>query len=299
MDIRHLKHFAGIAKYGSFSEAAKRLYISQPALTRSINVLEDILGTRLFERTPRGVYLTETGTMLHRHAMLILNEMEAARDELRAVLEGSQGEIHVGAASMFSNLFLDKAAANLSQNHQGIHTSITIGLYEDLVQQLLDGVLDVVLSTSPDSEYRDELLFEPLCEINSVIVASSSHPLSAKDKVEVSDLMDVSWVVLKQAHMDSFMHSFFADEGLPAPHSKVRSNSLNIIHSMVQHDGFIGILPSHWVQESVEKGDLKILPVPGTPIRRKAGLITRKVDSKNIAAGLLMEEIRSICQQLP
>lgn len=299
MDIRHLKHFSGIAKYGSFSEAAKKLYISQPALTRSINVLEDILGTRLFERTPRGVYLTETGTMLHRHAVLILNEMEAARDELKAVLEGSLGEVHVGAASMFTNLFLDKAAANLSRSNQSIRISITIGLYEDLVQKLLDGVLDVVLSTSPDSEYRDELIFEPLCEISSVIVAHPDHPLSKKEKVEVSDLIDVSWVVLEQAHMDSFMHTFFADEGCSAPRSKVSSNSLDVIRSMVEQDGFVGILPSHWAQEGVETGDLKILPVPGAPIRRKAGLLMRKVDSKNVAAGLLMEEIRSICSEQP
>lgn len=296
MDIRHLKHFSGIAKYGSFSEAAKRLYISQPALTRSINVLEDILGTRLFERTSRGVHLTETGAMLHRHAVLILNEMDAAKEEVKAALEGSYGEVHIGAASMFANLFLDQAAANLSRKNSQVRLSVSIGLYEELVQQLLDGLLDVVLSTSPESEHREDLIFEPLCEISSVIVASPDNPLSKKTVVETSDLVDVSWVVLEQAHMESFMHAFFAEGGLPAPVSKVKTNYLEVIRSMVRHDNFVGFLPSHWVREDVERGFLSILPVAGTPIRRKAGIVRRKVDTQKAALEILVEEIRHACE---
>lgn len=298
MDIRHLKHFSGIAKYGSFSEAAKRLYISQPALTRSINVLEDQLGTRLFERTPKGVHLTETGTMLHRHAVLILNEMDTAKEELKAVLEGSYGEVHIGAASMFANRFIDKAAANLAKRNESMRLSINIGLYEELVQQLLDGVLDVILSTSPETEYREDLVFEPLCQISSVIVAAPNHPLSKVESVEISDLVGVPWVVLEQPHMDSFMYSFFAEVGLAAPVSRVKTNSLEVIRSIVRQDNFVGFLPSHWVEEDVKQGLLTILPVVGTPIRRKAGVIMRKNNASKAALELLIDELRTVCSSV-
>lgn len=290
MDLRQLKYFLQIAKCGSFSKAAKVLYISQPALTRSVNLLEDMLHVRLLERTHRGVNLTPAGEILFKHAELVVNQLDAAEAELESAHEGEIGEVKIGVANLVTNVLLNEAIPEFTQSGDKVRVSIIVGMYEELTEQLESGQLDFVLATNPNT--AGELDFEPLFDVTSDIVAAPTHSVFELEKPGLEDLLKCDWVMLEEPGMDSFMHVFFATANLPSPRSTVSTQSLELLRSLIGSGHYIGFLPSHWTYLDVRVNRLKIVDAPSTPIERKIGIVTRRKGSPEAVALTLMESIR-------
>lgn len=297
MELRQLKHFIGVATEGSFTKAALALNITQPALTRSVKLLEGRYKTTLFTRTAGGVDLTSDGIALLRHASLILNSLEAAQMELMSSAEGGYTELRVGLASLFTNKLADRCISECVQLYENFRASIEVGLYEDMEENLRDGALDLVLTASTETNSASGLVFEPLCEIASAVFAGSHHPLYALEDVSLQDLRDADWVTLHQPHMEAFLPSFFASAGLAAPQPRVRTMSLQMLRSLVRQHELVGFLPLHWAEDDIESGRLKVLPVPNTPIYRTAGVITRKGALRSKAANLFVDRLRKIAAE--
>lgn len=299
MDIRQLTHFVGVATHGSFSNAARRIHISQPALTRSVQLLEGLLQVKLFDRNPQGIELTEDGHTLFRHASLILNSVQSAQDEISASKDGGYGEVRVGLASLFTNFLVDTAVTNTSLSHHQFRASIRVGLYEDMSALLREGLLDFVISTNTETEQNQDINFENLCEISAVVVAGAENPLSKKKNVNLEDLQRENWITLNQPHMKAFLTSFFAQSGLMAPKSTVRTSSLEMLRSLIRKQHFVGFLPSHWIAEDLKVGRLAILNAPGTPVTRMAGIVTRKTTILNKGGQLLIKELKKAATEVP
>ena len=292
MDIRQLTHFMGVATHGGFSKASRIMHISQPALTRSVQMMEDLLQVQLFERTPQGIELTQHGDILYRHASLILNSLETAKAELFAARSGAFAEVKIGMASMFNNMIVDRAVSELIKQNESITVDVKVSLYEDLAELLLEGALDLIISTHAETESAPDVEFEPLCEITSVLVAGAAHPLSKKKALQLADLKDADWVTLNQPHMETFLASFFASDGLAAPHRRVKTTSLEMLRCLLRQNQLIGFLPSHWVSDDLTAGRLCTLDLPGLPVRRTAGIVTRKSSVLNPAVEKLIEQLR-------
>jgi DNA-binding transcriptional LysR family regulator len=298
MELRHLRHFIGVVDAGSFSRAAQNLNITQPALTRSIHILEHQLRTQLLHRQARGVVPTETGRLFMRHAKLILNEMQAAREEMAAVLDGARGHVHVGVGSPFANRVIDTATAALLRKAPNVTVSVTVGMFEEMSDMLHDGGLDFIFSVTPPATENEEIVFEPLLDVNSLIVASAAHPLAKVKTVSLAQLQASRWVMMDQRHAAAFLDTFFAADGLSAPSVAVRTNSLELMRALLQKEDLLAIIPSHWIAEDVEAGRLVVLNAPNTPVQRRAGLVYRK-GYKRAAAEMLIEEVRAACKQQP
>lgn len=298
MDIRQLNHFVGVATHGSFSNAARRMHISQPALTRSVQLLEGLLQVKLFDRTPQGIELTEEGHTLFRHASLILNSVQSAQDEISASKDGGYGEVRVGLASLFSNFLVDTAVTNTSLSNDRFTASLRVGLYEDMSALLQEGLLDIVISTNTETDQNQDINFEDLCEISAVVVAGAENPLSKKKNVSLEELQQESWITLNQPHMKAFLTSFFAQSGLMAPQSAVRTSSLEMLRSLIRQQHFVGFLPTHWISEDLKLGRLAILNAPGTPITRTAGIVTRKTTILNKGGQLLINELKKAAKEM-
>lgn len=292
MDIRQLTHFVGVATHGSFSKAARMLHISQPALTRSVQILEGRLGVELFDRTHHGTELTSDGQALYRHASLILNAVRSAELEVSANKDGGFGEVKVGIATLFSNFLVHDAITNMARAHDAFTASIRVGLYEDMATLLQEGFLDLVISTNTEVGRRDTLHFEELCDVSAMLFAGSSNPLVSKAEVSLQDLHAAPWVTLSEHHMETFLTSYFAKEGLAAPRSEVRTSSLNMLRSLLRAQHFIGFLPTHWAAEDVHAGTLAVVDAPGMPIQRTAGILTRKSALLSRGTVYLVEELR-------
>lgn len=120
-------------------------------------------------------------------------------------------------ASMFNNMIVGRAVSELVRQNESITVDVKVSLYEDLADLLLEGALDLIISTHAETESAPDVEFEPLCEITSVLVAGATHPLASKTEVSLAELRDADWVTLNQPHMETFLSSFLPTMAWPRP----------------------------------------------------------------------------------
>jgi len=299
MELRHLRHFVAVVDSGNLSRAADRVFISQPALTRSIKTLEDLLGAPLLERRPRGVVPTAAGQALYAHAALILNEAARARAEVKAVTAGARGELVIGIAAMFADHVIDQVVARYAATADAAGERpaivVTQGFLEDLLESLREGRTDIVFANLSDGSLGGDLRVEPLLSVHAYAYAGARHPLAARRRIAKEQLLGEKWAVVDQAHMRDFLDRWFAAEGLPPPAFAVRTNSLNLIRSLLASGRFVGILPEHLVAIRTGRGEVRRLDVPDCPIVRRAGLITRAGGRMRPVMEEFMALVREAC----
>lgn len=283
MELRHLRHLAAVIELESVSKAAVLLAISQPALTRSIQMLEDLVGAQLLERRPRGVVPTPAGEALYRHAKMILSETKRAREDVAAIKSGAKGNLRIGIASMFGERVIDQAVVEFTDEHPESGVLVVEGYFEDLLPPLQDGRLDMVFCNLPGSAVPDGLHAEPVLDVRAIMMASGDHPLARNAEVTREDLAQARWVIVNQPHMKDYLDHFFAVQGLQLQRPAVQTNSLALIRSMLKRGTFVTMLPAFIGEQELKAGRFVQLDSPGSEVLRQAGIIRRVHSAANAA----------------
>ena len=297
LEIKQLRQFLAVVDVGCVSKASEQLHITQPALTRNIKNLEESLGALLLDRNPRGVTPTEAGQALYRYAHLILNEAKRAARDVQAIASGKKGQVHIGIAALFSNAIIDRLAVALGDACPGVRLRITEGFFEELVQDLGQGKLDVILANFPPDAVPADVQFEPLLTLRSNFVVGRSHPLACRAQITTADLCAAQWALVRRPHVADFLDSFFASQGFPALLGSVETNSLSALKSLVLTGRYVSLLAEAWVGAEMRSGDIVALPVLGAPVLRQAGLITRSAVEQRPVVMRAAELIRQVCAQ--
>src|SRR6056297_2231193 len=136
MDLRQLRYFIAVYEQGSVSRAASEIPISQPALTRSIRLLENELGVSLLQRHARGVIPTSAGERFYRHAHRILADCSQAREDIRDADDSLSGETAIGVAALFAYTVMDRIVGEFCEKHPEVRITVTQGLLDDLLSGL-------------------------------------------------------------------------------------------------------------------------------------------------------------------
>lgn len=186
MDLRQLRAFIALAETLHFGQAAQRLHITQPPLSRQIAALESELGTPLFLRTSRSVALTPAGEAFYRHATRLLADLDAGVQDARAMGAGTRGVLRVGFTMYAAWNVLPGLIRRYGDAFPDVSVSLEETLPRDLQQSIERGDIDVGIGfplpgTTPLSSHM--LLREPLCA-----VLPQGHELAGTDRISVADL---------------------------------------------------------------------------------------------------------------
>ncbi len=298
MEIRQLRHLVAAIDLGTLSDAADAVFITQPALTRSLQNLEHELGTKLLQRMPRGVVATEAGELLYRHAHLIINEVKKIKSDVPMVAKGVTGNLKIGVAALFDHHIVDQVVWDIATEHSELNIGITVGFFEDLVRLLEEGSLDIIFSNLPSISVPEELIVEPLSDLTVVFAANKDHPLAQEHPCKLEHLEQARWVIVDQPHAAEMFSQFFAAQGMSTPSSIVRTDSLGLIMSLLKKGGFVSVLPRHLVNEAIETHQLVELEVKGPPIKRKFGLIYREDIAGRPALDPFVQGVREACSKI-
>ena len=151
MDVRQLRYFAEVVEAKSFTRAAARVHVAQPALGFQVRKLEDELGSALLMRHSRGVEPTEAGLVLLRHARVILRQVERARQEVVDLAGPPRGGLSLGITPTASALMATRIVQDCGAAFPGIALTLVEGLSEDVMKWLDEGRVDLGLTYNPDS----------------------------------------------------------------------------------------------------------------------------------------------------
>ncbi len=231
MQSRLLQSFLTVAECGSITEAAEKLHVSQPALTKSIQKLELDLGVSLFERAPTGVALTRYGAILQHHAKIMQNEYRHALASIEELRTGRTGAVRIGAGPVWLVSILPPIIAAFQRKNPGIKVSLVGGVIDTLVPDLLRGDLDIIC-VSLDFPNRAEIAKHPMINVRHALIADPTHPLAQRRDINPSAIHGYPWMVLKSDHVgNERIGSFFSVHGLSPPNIALETTS---IHSLLQ-----------------------------------------------------------------
>ena len=193
LDLKRLRVLREVAARGSFSGAADALSYTQSAVSQQIAALEREAGTRLVERNPRGIRLTDAGEALVRHTDTILARLSEAEAELDAIAGLRGGRLRLGSFPTAGASLMPAAIATFSRRHPGVELSLVEAEPDESVPRLRAGELDIVLvfDASPASDDFEEvhLLDDPLH-----LALSRDHPLAGRRRPKLADFMSEPWV---------------------------------------------------------------------------------------------------------
>jgi len=187
MELRHLRYFIAVAEMGSLTEAAKRrLYTSQPSLSRQIRDLEDQVGVELLSRSVHGVELTAAGKAFLDHARLALMQVDAAVDTARRAAQPAKQTLAIGFQTGLEMNWLPQAMQVLHDELSSINVSVTSDYSPDLAEALARGRLDLAfMRTEPDYDLEYHVVDqEPL-----IVLMPHDHRLTARPTIRPQDLL--------------------------------------------------------------------------------------------------------------
>ncbi len=216
MDLRHLKHFLEVGEAGSISAAAKKLRLTQPALSRQIKALEEELDTTLLERGAHSIHLTPAGEVLMSEARKLVKFSEAMIEKVQATATGEP--LRVGYAPSLAGDFLSVAIERFTQFHPRVRVSLCDWSSAEMRTGLAAGKLDLILA-APCKGIQERIRWIALRNYGWQVVMPASHPLGKLKRISAKDLDGQRMLLYDREHYPDYwdrVTGFFREHHLQA-----------------------------------------------------------------------------------
>lgn len=255
MDIRQLTYFVAIAECGSFSEASRRCFISQSAISQQIKLLEDELKTVLFLRTSHRVSLTESGELLLPLARKTLEDIERCKERMNEVNDMLTGTLSIGLTYSLES-YLRKPIVRFMRLHPNVQLNVVYKTMPELMRLLHNNDLDLSFGITTDGEC-DWVEQKPVLQYRLCAVMRDTHPLAGRQTLSFSDLR-MQRIILPEAGIrDQNAAEHFLTSKAKELRNCVFINDVNAILNILKMSNCVSILPEH-----IAEGDDGLVAVP-------------------------------------
>ena len=246
VELRQLRHFEEIVNAASFGQAAERLHLTQPALSKSIRNLENALGVQLFERHPSGVSLTEYGRVFLNYASLVNSELARAVDHLTELKGRGTGIVRVGAGATMMKYLMPEAVRRFMAGDEKHSIVLVEDLRANLAARLRRGEIDVMIG-SESSAGNDDLHAEPVLHDKISVVAARGHPLE-NVRATLADLAAYRWILPDTTESEGDrLAGAFRRAGLKGPDVAVRVSSSLFMSQWLRDGPLLSYVPTAMV----------------------------------------------------
>jgi DNA-binding transcriptional LysR family regulator len=271
MEIRQLKAFLAIAEAKTFTAGARRVNVTQAAISMQIRQLEDEVGLQLFTRTPRRVILTEAGEYLLDRARKILREHDSALAEIAELGGAEHGRLRIGSASaMFATQQLPFIMQGIREKFANSELTVSSGTSQNLVDRIMHGEIDIAFVSLPveNSSITTDLLFSD--EI--VAIAHPEHPSSNERFVSAAGLAGEKLILGERGGNTRRMIDEFFHAANVRPNIVMELSRQEAINQMVENNLGVGIAGAKTVSKEIRQGRLVSWMIEGAEIQWELGL---------------------------
>ncbi|PYG32472.1 pca operon transcription factor PcaQ [Pelagimonas varians] len=294
--FRHLDAFSAIARARSFKVAAEQLNLTQPAISKTVKELEEILGVVMMERSRAGVTLTPEGEVFLQFAE---QSTAALRHGLRSIRTAgtSAGQLKVGALPSVASSLLPQSALDFAKKNPDTLLEVHEGPHHDLISRLRSGGLDLVVGRLGRPETMAGLVFQQLYTEEVVIVARPDSPALAVRDFEALDAFRVLYPP-KDSAIRSLMARLLISKGIPLFQNRIESASPVFGRAVVVEDAnTIWFISRGVVATDLAKGRLIRLDIDTTATAGAVGIMSRAEEVPSVAARAFERTLVTICEQ--
>jgi LysR family transcriptional regulator, hydrogen peroxide-inducible genes activator len=268
MELDLLRYFLRVAERGNFTRAAEDLALSQPALSRSIQKLEEELGQPVFERKTRSVSLTEAGVLLQSRAQQVLTILDDTKAEITD--DGQSGRVRVGAIPTIAPYFLPDALRQFATEFPKATLIVQEDTTEELLKSCTQGEIDLAILALPiPAKYLE---FEELFEEELLLVLPVDHPLVSKPKIRLTDVEPFPFVLLGEAHCLSDNIVSFCRQRSFQPVAVERTSQLAMVQELVSLSHGVSMIPA--MARKLDQSDRRVYrSIDGRKPTRKIAVV--------------------------
>lgn len=271
MEIRQLKAFLAIAEAKTFTAGARRVNVTQAAISMQIKQLEDEVGLPLFVRTPRRVIVTEAGEHLMGRARRILREHDSALAEIAELGGVEHGRLRIGSASAeFATQQLPHILQGLREKFPNSELGVTSGTSQILIEKIQHGEIDIAFVSFPVDapNIQTDLLFSD--EI--VAIAHPGHPLANERYISAATLAGEKLILGERGGNTRRMIDDFFHAANVRPNIVMELSRQEAINQMVENNLGVGIAGAKTIADEIREGRLVSWLIEGAEINWELGL---------------------------
>ncbi|ENF1521558.1 LysR family transcriptional regulator, partial [Salmonella enterica] len=273
--LRHLHTFVAVAQQGTLGRAAETLNLSQPALSKTLNELEQLTGTRLFERGRLGAQLTVPGEQFLTHAVKVLDALNTAGQALNRKEDASADVVRVGALPTAALGILPAAIGRFHQQQKSTSLQVATMNNTMLLAGLKSGEIDLGIGRMSDPELMGGLNYELLFLESLKLVVRPGHPL-LQETITLSRVMEWPVVVSPKGTVPrQNAETLLQSQGCKMPAGCIETLSASLSRQLTVDYDYVWFVPSGAVKEDLRQATLVSLPVPTQSAGEPIGILTR------------------------
>lgn len=286
MELRDLAYFETIAELCHVGQAAERLHVTQPALSKCVARLEKELGAALFVRSGRRLTLTPMGELLLDRSRRIRQVVDETGKELNDYATGSVGQVRAGSAATTAEHLLPKALEELFRQAPDVAVTLQIGMNDVLHDQLRAGQLDLVVGPLLNNE--PELVSTPIATDEVVVVARADHPIFT-DRSPLERLPGYRWILpAGSVATRQWLDLRLTELGLRPPVVQIETNSIANLPALIASSGLLSFVTRRNLGENRFGRELRPLEDPRLVMSRQFAVARRADGYLSPAATLLL-----------
>lgn len=263
--LRQMRVFAAVARYRSFTRAARELHLTQPAISQQVKLLETEIGLPLLEHIGRQIHLTAAGEELLRYAAQVTELLREAGESLAAMRGLKRGVLKLGAVST-AKYFAPSLLSAFAPMYPEVTIKFLVGNREEIIRALASNEIDLVIMGRPPRELVT--VAEPFAKHPLIIIAAPDHPLANKRRIPMQRLGSENFIIREEGSgTRASMEHVFKKANVPFRTSMEVSSNETIKQAVMAGMG-ISFISIHTVGLELAAGKLVTLNVAGLPLVR-------------------------------
>jgi DNA-binding transcriptional LysR family regulator len=294
--LKDLHTLQTVAEAGSMAKASKRLALSQPAISKAISDMEQTLGAPLLNRFSRGVELTEGGRLLVERGRVIFDEVKQGIRDIEHLSDPTRGEVKIGTIGPVTAV-VSEIICQLTRKYPRITYHVKVSEPDTLERELRERALDVAVTRWNSRLVADDLAAEVLYKSTLAVMADKSHPMVARKRLALADLMQEQWTLSPpESFLGRIGVDVFRRRKLALPRTVVTTISTYMRLNLLASGRFLSLLPTTLLQHRSNNAWLRALNVDLSDSTGPVALITVRKRQSAGAVKLFQEASRAVCE---
>ncbi len=273
MKLTTLQALVAAVEEGSLRAAARRVGLSQPALTKMVRELEQELAASLLVRSTTGVVPTAQGKVLYERACVAIRELSGAVEEIHQLGGHMVGELRIGAVPLAVMLLIPETLRTFGREFRHVHLHIREELYIEQLMNLRRAEVDVAIGPIPDHLPQGEFHTEALMPVSMVVVVRKGSTLETARSLE--ELRSARWVYTGVGGITGYARKLFEHHDMQPPAVGATVNSTLGLLSLIGSGDFVGLMPAPLMRHPVAATFLSMPPLREGPLALTVHAITK------------------------